>query len=92
MENFVYRLEENEVDEATPSDATPTDAWCDLLEFDSGDVKYYTVEAQADSSAAQTVAYLVDRRNILLIFLLIYKQNFPYYLLLLKKKTTLPIK
>ena len=79
MENFVYRLEENEVPDATPSDATPTDAWSELLEFDSGDVKYYTVEAQADSSAAQTVAYLVDIRNILLIFLLVWLILSLYY-------------
>ena len=57
--------------EATPSDAT-NDSWSDLLEFDSGDTQTYTVTAQADSSAGQAVMYLVDIRNILLIFLLLW--------------------
>ena len=50
---------------ASPSDASPSDAWSSLLEFDSGDTGTYTVQAEADSSAGQAVMYLVDIRNIL---------------------------
>lgn len=61
-----------EVEVATPDDPTPSDAWSDILTFDSGDSGTYTVTAQADSSAGQAVMYLVDIRNILLIFLLLW--------------------
>lgn len=80
MKLYVYRLEEEEeVEVASPSEATPIDSWSDLTEFTSGDVRYYTVEAQADSSAAQTVLYLADIRNILLMFLLFWLILSLYY-------------
>ena len=64
---------------ASPSDASPSDAWSSLLEFDSGDIGTYTVSGQADSSADQAVLYLVDIRNILLIFLLLWVILSLYY-------------
>lgn len=79
LENYLYSLDQ---EEASPTDASPGDSndiWSDLVSFDSGDDKYYTIQGEADSSAAQTVFILYDIRNILLIFLLTWLVINLYY-------------
>lgn len=60
LDNYLFYTE------STPTDATSTDS---ILIFDSGDSNTYTVSAEADSSAQQTVLILYDIRNILLILI-----------------------
>lgn len=74
---FIYF--DDDIREASPTDATSTDAWSDLISFDSGDDNLYTVQGEADSSAAQTVLILYDIRNVLLIFLLTWLVINLYY-------------
>lgn len=75
-----YFFYEDDMSEATPTDATPTDSiWSDLVSFESGDDKLYTIQGEADSSAAQTVYILYDIRNVLLIFLLTWLVINLYY-------------
>ena len=69
------------------SESESSDA--DIVEFASGtDSKLYTatVESSPASTGEQTVAYMLDIRNILLLFLLIW---FSVYLINMIKKTVL---